>query len=306
MILLTFAGCSSQTQGTDSIASGKLKVMTTLFPYYDFVRQIAGDRVELTLLVPSGKDTHSFEPTPSDMISIQKSDLFIYNGGELETWVDKILSSIDTDNVTTVSMLDSIDLLEEELAEGMEEEDAHDDGEETEYDEHIWTSPKNAVKLIHVITETLAEADPDNSSVYRTNAENYIRQLNELDADFTDTVTTASRKIIVLGDKFPLLYFTNDYDLDYRAAFSGCSTDTEPSVETLAYLINLVKEQDIPVVYYLELSSHSIADAISEATGAKSLLFHSCHNISTEDFESGVTYMQLMKQNVENLKEGLN
>ena len=311
-----------------------LKVVTTVFPYYDFTRQISGGliesgQVELELIVPAGMDSHSFEPTPADIIKIQDADLIICNGGAMEQWFERVLDSLDTQNQQVITMMDYVDTVEEEIVEGMEAEEhdhshdhvhpagvpkegeeghLYDDGheQEIEYDEHIWTSPVNAMTLSEVIAGTLCEMDESNQEIYRENLAEYEEKLSALDQKFRDIAEHGKRRLVVFGDKFPLRYFFDEYGLEYRAAFSGCSTDTEPSAKTIAYLIDKVRELDIPAVYYLELSSHRVAEIIGEETGAEPLLFHSCHNVTRREFDSGVTYLELMEQNAVNLSKGLN
>ena len=373
----SLTGCSltGDTHGdVETSENGKLKVVTTLFPYYDFTRQIAGDKVELSMVIPAGQDSHSFEPTPADIRLIQNADLLICNGGAMEQWVSQVVSSLDSESLKVITMMDYVDIVEEEVVEGMEDsgeehhhdhshaaaddthedhdhdeafhaddedhdhaaedhdhtDDEHDHSAETqkhtddghdhaaedhnhdddaayeiEYDEHIWTSPVNAMKITQVIADTLEEMDPADSDTFAANAEDYIGKLKNLDREFRDVVNGADLDLIVMADKFPLRYFADTYGLRYRAAFSGCSSDTEPSAKTIAYLIDKVREEQIPAVYYLELSSHRVAEIISEETGAKPLLFHSCHNVTRREFDNGVTYLELMEQNVVNLREGL-
>ena len=367
-ISLLLGGCAQteESQGAFDVspeAAGKLKVAVTLFPYYDFVRQIAGDQVDLQMVIPAGMDSHSFEPTPADIRTIQHADVLISNGGTMEHWLDETLAALDTTNMTIVTMMDYVDTVEEEIVEGMEdadhdhdhahvhaaddhdhsnerpeehaayaheaddhdhsgetpeehaahahEADDHDyvdhDGheEEIEYDEHIWTSPVNAMKLVDVIGDTLSEADPAHADTYHQGAENYKKELEEIDAGFREVSANRKRNMIVMGDKFPFRYLADEYQLDYRAAFSGCSSDTEPSAKTIAYLIDKVKEEQIPAVYYLELSSHRVAEIIGEETGAEPLLLHSCHNVTRAQFDAGITYAGLMRQNIENLRKGI-
>lgn len=343
----SLTGCSftGDTHGdVETPDNGKLKVVTTLFPYYDFTRQIAGDKVDLSMVIPAGQDSHSFEPTPADIRLIQNADLLICNGGAMEQWVSQVVSSLDSESLKVITMMDYVDIVEEEVVEGMEDsgeehhhahaadndhdhaaedhdhtddehdhdaEDhthTHDDDDadyEIEYDEHIWTSPVNAMKITQVIADTLEEMDPADADTFTANAEDYIGKLKNLDREFREVVTGADLDLIVMADKFPLRYFADTYGLRYRAAFSGCSSDTEPSAKTIAYLIDKVREEQIPAVYYLELSSHRVAEIISEETGAKPLLFHSCHNVTRREFDNGVTYLELMEQNVVNLREGL-
>lgn len=294
-------------KGRDAV-DDRLCVVTTIFPYYDFVRQIAGDRVKLKLVVPAGMDSHSFEPTPADMIAMQEADVLVLNGGEMEHWVGQVLDSLDTSHMKILTMMDYVDAVEEEHVEGMEEEEhRHEDGFEMhiEYDEHIWTSPVNARAIVKIISQTLSEAAPREKSRFEDNTQAYLKELKELDSQFRQVVNQGRLHMIVVADKFPFRYFADEYGLSYRAAFSGCSGDTEPSARTIAYLIDKVKEERIPAVYYLELSSHRTAEIIQEETGAMPLLLHSCHNVTRKQFDEGVTYLQLMKQNVENLRYGL-
>ena len=298
---------SGSEEGTDS----RLCVVTTIFPYYDFVRQIAGDRVKLKLVVPAGMDSHSFEPTPADMIAMQEADVLVCNGGEMEQWVSRVLDSLDTSHMKILTMMDYVDVLEEEHVEGMEDADHHGaedaDGHEMliEYDEHIWTSPVNAQAIVRILNQALKEAAPGESDRFEAGAQAYLKELEDLDGQFRQAVDNGRLHMFVVADKFPFRYFADEYGLSYRAAFSGCSGDTEPSARTIAYLIDKVKADRIPAVYYLELSSHRTAEIISEETGAKPLLLHSCHNVTRKQFDEGVTYLQLMRRNVENLRRGL-
>ena len=274
--------------------------------------QIGGDDVDVTLVVPAGRETHSFEPTPMDVIRISQADVFIYNGGESEQWVTDILDAAGEDIPCVLSMMDAAELHEEELVEGMQSgtsaHDHHDhdeDEEEIEYDEHIWTSPVTAMALCRAITDGLCQADPDHADSFRARLTDYLAALGALDGTFREIVAEGSRNLLVFGDRFPLLYFCREYGLDYRAAFHGCAGDTEPSLTTLKYLIDLVNEQHIPVVYTIELSSRKVAKAIAETTGAQVRTFHSCQTVSRAEFDAGVTYLQLMEANADVLREGL-
>ena len=334
----SLTGCASVRDTHGNVGTpgdGKLKVVTTLFPYYDFARQIAGDVVDLSMVIPAGQDSHSFEPTPADIRLIQNADLLICNGGTMEQWVTQVLASLDAPDLKVITMMDYVDVVQEEIVEGMEDsgddhghDHAHHDEEdgdhadhdhdtedhdhadddqayEIEYDEHIWTSPVNAMKLVDVIGDTLAQADPVHADIYHQGAASYKKELEEIDAGFREVCANRKRNMIVMGDKFPFRYLADEYQLDYRAAFSGCSSDTEPSAKTIAYLIDKVKEEQIPAVYYLELSSHRVAEIIGEETGAEPLLLHSCHNVTRAQFDAGITYVGLMRQNIENLRKGI-
>lgn len=311
MVLFSLTACGKNPAKDDT----KLQVACSLFPYYDFVRAIGGTFVQPQLLIPAGRETHSFEPTPLDVIKMSQADVLIYNGGEGELWVEEILSASGENIGQVVCMMDHAQaLIEEEVVEGMEHDHTHEhahqhgehcDHDEITYDEHIWTSPLQAMTLCRVICEALCTADPDHSSDYRANLEGYLEQLRQLDASFQQVVQQRSRDLLVFGDRFPLVYFCQAYGLNYRAAFHGCASDTEPSLTTLKYLIDRVREEQIPVVYTIELSSRKIAEAIAETTGAKVLTFHSCQTVTRQEFDAGATYLSLMEQNVSVLKEGL-
>jgi len=309
LILLTLAivlsgviGCKQNKKTAARNADGKINVTTTIFPPYDFVRQIAGDKVNLIMLLPPGAESHSFEPSPKDIITIQNSTIFIYCGGDSDNWIDRILQSMNTDNMRILAMMNTVEVVEEETVEGMEEEEEE---EEVAYDEHVWTSPRNAILIVKAITELLCEADSTNADFYRQNSSAYIKSLEELDTEFTKIVTGAKRKTIVFGDRFPFRYFADAYGLSYFAAFPGCSTETEPSAATVAFLINKIRDEKIPVVFHIELSNERMADTISAETGAKKLLLHACHNVSKKDFEANLGYLDLMRRNTESLRQAL-
>ena len=302
----SLTGCGPQ----ERVEDGKLQVVCTLFPYYDFARQIGGEDVDVTLLVAAGKETHSFEPTPLDVITLSQADVFLYNGGESEAWVDDILSAAGENIAVTLPLMPQVSALAEEWAEGMEgAHDEHDhethDSDDIEYDEHVWTSPVLAKALCRAICDALCQADPAHQEDYQARLTDYLTQLDQLDAAFREVVDAGHRRLLVFGDRFPLLYFCKEYGLDYRAAFHGCASDTEPSLATLKYLIDKVEDEKIPVVYTIELSSRKVADAIAETTGAKVLTFHSCQTVSRAEFDGGATYLSLMERNVEALREGL-
>ena len=356
---MMLTGCGMSGQQTEQnggkeqnkVENEKISVVATIFPQYDFVRQIAGENVKLKMLLKPGEETHSYEPTPQDIIAIQNSDLFIYVGGENDAWVEDILESMPDNGRKTLKLVDCVDTVEEEHVEGMKEERGHDhdhdeddaeheeheveheedeadheedeaDHEEDEVDheehgqeethsvheidEHVWTSPLNAVKIVEQIKEELCEIDSENASDYEKNAEAYVAQLKELDQEFQDVVDHSKRKLMIFGDRFPFRYFAEAYGLDYYAAFSGCASDTEPSAATMAFLINKVQDENIKTVLKMELSNENIAKAIAEATNADVKEFYSCHNLTAEQFADGETYLSLMEKNVETLREVLN
>lgn len=311
---LGLCACATAREETDT---GKLSVVCSLFPYYDFVRVIGGEWVEPRLLVAAGREAHSFEPTPVDVIRVSRADVFIYNGGEGEQWVDEILNSAGENIPTVLRMMDYAAALEEEPVDGDgHDHDGHDhddhdhdghgtDSDEIEYDEHIWTSPVEAMKLCRAICDALCDADPAHKADFRANLADYLQELSDLDADFRQVVSEKKRDLLVFGDRFPLLYFCREYGLNYRAAFHGCSSDTEPSLYTLKFLIDKVNEEQLPVVYALELSSQKVAGAIAETTGSKVVTFYSCQTVSTVDWAAGEGYLSLMRRNVAALREGI-
>lgn len=305
LVVALLAGCAMDKGNTksDGDDAGKLKVLTSVFPPYDFVRQIAGGNVELSMLLRPGSESHAFEPTPQDIIAIQNSDLFIYIGCESETWIEDILASVNTGNTRILKLFDFVEAAQEETVEGMQADEHEAEGG---YDEHIWTSPQNAILLANAIAEAMCDLDAANASAYRANTAYFTEQLEALDEQFLSIVEAAKRKTLVFGDRFPMRYFADRYGLEYFAAFPGCSADTEADASTLKFLIDKINTEQIPVVFYIEFSNQKIADAICESTGAKKLLFHSCHNVSKQEFYDGATYVSLMSQNAQNLREALN
>lgn len=319
MIFSCMSGCESSKAN-----NGELSIVTTCFPPYDFARAVKGDDEGITMLLSTGSEAHSYEPTPLDILKIQECDIFIYIGGEDEVWVDKILESIDTEDKKIVKLIDTVELLEEEAIEGSkghehihseeDDEDCHEceeehhhehDGHEHGYDEHIWTTPHNAIKMTQAISEAFISKDSGNEAVYSKNTDMYISRLERLDEDFREMRENASDNLIVIGDRFPFRYLSAEYDLDYYAAFSGCSSESEPGVYTMAFLIDKILENKSDYVFYLEMSTQRLADKLADATGAKTLSLESCHNITKEDFDNNVTYIDLMRRNLENLREAL-
>ena len=283
---------------------GRLSIVTTVFPAYDFARQVAGDQAKVTLLVPPGAETHSFEPTAQDIRRIQSCDLLICNGGESEAWLETLLAGQETE-IPSLVMLECVEALEEELKEGMQETEEEGEEEEIEYDEHVWTSPVNAQRICRAIAETLADRDEEHREDYQANCTAYCEKLAELDEAFRAVVEQGSHSTVIFADRFPVRYFVEEYGLDYFAAFPGCAEDTEPAAGTVAFLIDRVREEQIPAVFYIEFSNEKMADVICEDTGCKKLLFHSCHNVTADQLKAGISYYELMLGNVESLREAL-
>ena len=293
-LCLMLCGCTAQPEKPHD--ETKLQIVCTSFPAYDFAREIAGDRAELTLLIKPGSEVHSYEPTPKDMIRIQESDLFICNGGESEQWAKTLI----TPDLNTIYMMGCVDTVEES-ADGIYNAE---DGE-PELDEHVWTSPLNAIKISEEICNALCKLDTDNAEAYKTNFTAYKAQLMALDREFRQVIKNSGKHTLVFADRFPMRYFALEYGLDCYAAFPGCSSETEPSAKTVAYLIDRVRENKIPAVLYMEFSNQKMADVICEDTGCKKLPFYSAHSVSAEQFEQGVSYLDLMRINLNSLKEAL-
>lgn len=307
-----------------------LRVVTTIFPPYDFVRQIAGDHATVRMLLQPGAESHSFEPSPQDIIAIEQCDVFIHAGGVGDAWVERILGSMDTSGITVLTMTDMVQTVDEQLVEGMQsshghEEEAHDHTEEphehdeesehdhdteephahAHLDEHVWTAPQNAIQIVRQIAETLARLDPAGAQAYEANTQSYIAELEALDGAFAQAVAGAARDTVLFGDRFPFRYLMDAYGLTYYAAFTGCSTSTDASAGTIAFLIDKVITEDLPVVFKIELSNGLVAQTIAESTGAKVLELNSAHNLPKADFDAGKTYLDVMWENVGALEEAL-
>ena len=286
---------------TGAMAEERLNVVCTDFPCYDMVRSAAGERADVVMLLKPGTEAHSYDPSPADILSIGKADLFVYIGGESDAWVDGILSGLDAGHMpTTLRMMDCVkDPIEEE-----EEDHAH--GGEPEYDEHIWTSPVNARQMALAAGEALGGVDPDHAAEYAKNAQAYADEIDAIDREIRGIVESAARREMVFADRFPFAYFAREYGLDYLAAFNSCTADTEPSAQTVMALIDRVAKHGIPAVYTIELSTQSIARTIAEETGAEVLTMQSMQTVTQEDFDAGASYVSIMGENIEALRKGLN
>ena len=375
--VLLLPGCGESQAAADG--DERLRVIATIFPQFDFVRQVAGDRVELSMLLAPGAESHGFEPTARDIVALNNADLFIYVGGHGDAWVEPIIASLERgDELRAVAL---VDLVETVMTEHHHHDDhahdhhhshdhghdehhhdhsshnhdnhSHDDHEhhhdshghdhdshshhddhahghhhshdhghdehhhhhghdhehqhhhEPHLDEHVWTCPRNAVLIVQALADILAELDPDNAEFFRENAAAYIAELQALEQAFTEAASEAARTTVVFGDRFPFRYLMNTLGLTAHAAFDGCSPETHASPATIARLIGIVRDENIPVVFHIELSEQGIANTIAEETGARILELHSTHNMSPADFAAGVTYLDLMRRNVEHLREAL-
>ena len=282
-------------------------IISTTFVGYDLSRNLAKNTpVKAEMLLSPGSDLHNYEPSPQDIIKIKESDVFIYNGGESEEWLEDIIGQINTEKTTIIKMMEIVELVEEaddNILEG-ENEESEEPEKEVEYDEHIWTSPQNVQKICSKITSVIRQKWPDFAGIFQDNLDQELDALKQLDQDFKNLANTKTGTII-MADRFPLRYFVDTYGFDYIAAFPGCSEQTEASVKTISTLIDKVKQSKTNVIFHIELSNQKIANTVQEATGAEILEFHSMHNISKDDFESGKTYLDIMRQNYQNLNKAL-
>ena len=302
----------------------KYSVVSTSFPGYDFARAVTKNtNISTKMLVKPGAETHTYEPTPQDIIDIKNADMFVYVGGDSDTWVEKILKDVDTKKTHVMKLIDLVSTVNEEIVEGMEDEDEHEhdhdhdhkhdhdhdheshahkhdhDEEEEgpEIDEHVWTSPKKAMEIVKKIADVASEIDADEKTKINDNAEKYVAEIAQVDKDLHQTIDGKISEIVV-ADRFPFRYFADEFGLKYAAAFSGCSEQTEASAKTISFLINKVKQDKVKKIYKIELSNGKIAETVSKDTGAEVLELHSAHNVTAEDFSKGVTYVDLMKRNL--------
>ncbi len=307
-VCAAFAGCSSGKP-----ENGKPSVVVTVFPIYDWVKQIAGDRVDITLLLDSGVDLHSYQPTADDVVKISTADLFIFVGGESDAWVEDIVAGAKNDDLIPLDLIEELGdrVKEEEIKEGMQAEDEEESEEEEEgpeYDEHIWLSLKNASVLCGVIAEKLCATDPDGADAYNEAAADYVSKLDELDKEYENAVGEAKIRTVLFGDRFPFRYLVDDYGLDYYAAYVGCSAESEASFETVTFLAEKVDELGLHTILQLETSDGSLARTVRDTTETKDqkiLTIDSLQSSVKEDVENGKSYLETMKNNLEVLKEAL-
>ena len=323
MLVAALAGCGKQN---DTNQTDKLSIVTTIFPEYDWVREILGDKAdnaEITMLLDNGVDLHSYQPTADDIVKISDCDLFIYVGGESDEWVEDALRNAANRNMKVINLLEVLgdSVKTEEIVEGMQEEEhehedveehEHEDVEEHEHeeeaDEHVWLSLKNAKMLVRVISKALQELDPNNKDIYAANADAYVKKLSALDAEYQTAVDAASNKTILFGDRFPFRYLVDDYGLRYYAAFVGCSAETEAGFETISFLAKRVDELKLPCVLTIEGAQHKIAETVVRNTTAKNqrvLTMDSMQSTTSKDVKNGTTYLSVMEKNLSVLKEAL-
>lgn len=318
-----FFGCSKKESNSENVvdtpsAEDKINVVCTIFPEYDWVKQVLGENnssVHLSLMMDNGTDLHNFQPTTADIAEVASSDLFIYVGGESDGWVDDALKEAVNPDMVVINLMDVLkeSVKEEEIVEGMQGEE-HEEGEEEEeegpeYDEHVWLSVKNAATAVQAISDALGKLDTENASAYTENANSYIEKLNQLDTDYQNMVDQAARKVVLFGDRFPFRYLVDDYGIEYYAAFVGCSAETEASFDTVVFLAGKVDEMTLPAVFTIDRSDQSIATTIIQNTKEKNqkiLVLDSMQSTTADDIQNGSNYLSIMQQNLEVLKEALN
>ena len=313
LMTLGFCACNANTEITAAAGGKKLSIVTTIFPAYDWVKQISGsniDNIDITMLLDNGVDMHSYQPTAQDIMKISSCDVFIYVGGESDEWVEDALAEAVNKDMQVVNLMDLLGnyVLEEEIVEGMQaedEEEAEEGGEEIEYDEHVWLSIRNAQILVTGIADAMSAADPDNTDLYHSNASAYYDALSQLDTKYKEAIETSARNTVLFGDRFPFRYLIEDYYLNYYAAFAGCSAETEASFETIVFLSGKVDELDLKYVLVIDGSDSSIAQTIIDNTASKNqeiLVLNSMQSTKTTD---GDTYVSIMLDNLEVITKAL-
>ena len=311
--LMTFGACSCSAEGIENKSGSRLSIVTTVFPCYDWVREIAGSKIsgiDLTMLLDNGTDMHSFQPAAKDIVKISSCDVFIYVGGESDEWVEDALKEAVNKDIRTVNLMDLLgdSVVEEETVEGMQAEDEEEGEDGPEYDEHVWLSLLNAQVLVTGIADAMAQADPENASLYENNAGTYNSKLGELDGRYRAAVKDSDKDTILFCDRFPFRYLTDELGLDYYAAFAGCSAETEASFETVVFLSGKIDELGLSSVLVIDGSDQKIAKTVIENTGSKDmeiLVMDSMQSTTTADSSNGVTYLSVMESNLEVLVKAL-
>ncbi len=305
LILLSLCAC-----GVRSAESDKIKVVCTVFPIYDWTREIAEDKAEIIWLTENGTDMHSFQPSAADMVKIAECDILIYIGGESDKWVNEAVKQYENEKRTLINLTELLgdSLKEEEHTEGMQEERHGHEEEGAEYDEHVWLSLKNATLFAGAIADSLAEKDPENAEFYKESARNYTKKLTVLDGEYEKAVSAAPLKTLLVADRFPFRYLTEDYGLSYYAAFPGCSAETEASFETVAFLSAKADELGLKYVIKTETAATKIAETVIANTKEKNqgiLVLDSMQSVGIKDARNGTTYLSVMEKNLETLKKAL-
>ena len=311
LIMCSVCSCGANTKDND-----KKQIVTTVFPEYDWVMNILGDKAdefEVTLLLDNGTDLHSYQPSVEDLAKTAECDMFIYVGGESDEWVDDALKQVVNKDMVVINLLDVLgdSVVEEEIVEGMECEEEEEEGEEEEgpeYDEHVWLSLRNASTLCSAIEDGISKIDPDNASVYEANLKSYQDQLSALDAEYIAAVDAGSKDTLLFGDRFPFRYMVDDYGLNYYAAFVGCSAESEASFETIIFLAGKVDELGLTTIVTIEGNNNGIAESIRDNTASKDqqiVTLDSMQSVTASDISAGASYISIMRSNLEVLSSAL-
>ena len=301
IIIFTLSACGNKT--TEEYDG--LKIVCTIFPQYDFIRNITGSSQGLTLLAKSGEDMHSYQPTAKDIVEISKADMFITVGGNSDNWVAAALNSAANNKLVVIDMMSIADTLYSPF-EAHEHEHHHEHGDACEADEHIWLSVRNSIKITQSLCDELCILDPQNAEKYQNNTADYLQKLEALDKNFENALDGAKRKTVLFADRFPFIYLMKDYGIEYHAAFSGCSSETEASFETITHLTETVESLSLPCVFIIDGSDGSLAETVTRTNGAKILTLNSCQSVSLTEAENGADYLGIMEQNLTLLQEALN
>lgn len=314
ILVISITGCTSSNEvaeeeikSEETIEPGetiepRITVITTLFPQYDFAKTIGGELVETSLLLPPGIEAHSFEPTPQDIVGLLKSDLFLYTGELMEPWSKNIVSNLESENILVVDLSKNIHLLELEEGDDHDHDHSHED---EGLDPHYWTDPNMAMVMVDTIVEAFTSLDPDNSNIYMSNGEELKNDLVVLDKDIREALSKTKSSTIISGGHFAFGYFAKAYNLEHMSPYSGFSPNAEPSPQSITNLINKIKETNVRAIFFEELIDPKVGRTIVEETGVDLLLLHGTHNVSKDELEKGISYIEIMYQNLENLKLGL-
>lgn len=302
-LLCCFTGCGKADD------DGKLNIVCTVFPQYDFVRNIVGDKADVKMLVPFGVESHDFKLenlTVGDINTVSSADLVVYIGGESDTWINDLKKTVSKSNIKWVALTEMVELIPVAHSNGLVSEELLDHTHHNEeYDEHVWTSPKRAKQIVAQLTDIICELDKLNEQSYRASSEQYIAEIDLLDEKMTAAVSGKTKDTLVFADRFSFRYLCTDYGLNFAAAFNGCSDNTDPSVNQISYICEKVTELNINSVFYMENSRPEFANSIAEHTGTKAVMLHSCHTVKKADFGSGAGYLSIMHQNIEKIAEAL-
>lgn len=289
LCVVLLCGCATKAQPQKDT---KMTVVTTIFPLYDFARAVGGDSIDVKMLIRPGTEVHSFEPLPSDMAAVYDCDLFLFIGGESDIWAKNL---INDKNVNSLALISSVD-----TSQGHTHSHEH-----SHPDEHIWTSPKMAVKMIEAICKAFIKVDAQNADFYTKNSEMYIKKINKASDEMSKMLCEHKEPFVVVADRFPFTYFTNEYDIGYEAAFDGCAVSTDISFKTMKRLTNTIKTKNVKSVFCTEISSKNIANALKNELGVQVLELHSAHNVTLDDFNAGITYVDILYRNIKSLHRGL-